>query len=388
MSKLITHNPFTEKVAGKHFVGRDEQLNLVLGSLDALKNGEPNHLFLSGIHGTGKTSFLVRVLEIAKSHGLLPVFSTLDNEKSGYEHIHSIIRSVVESLQENLTKTSNHNFLKDFEKEKPDFFKYPQSKSLNSDVIKADFITLKNLISSQGKKGVMICIDEGQRIEPSALSALKNSIQHIDFYSIIISLRISDDSEGVEKAGRAILDEKAKKGEGDFGASRMFINCIEIGPFKTDREALDCIEKRLNNNEIQFHKNVMDDIISICEKIPREIINLCSNLYNRAKNENVKVLDKHSFYKFTKEIYNDDFSYVENVCSILSSTESNILKVLHEKDNICARKIAQILYPSINDNETIGALTNVTETNLNRLKDEFGIVVTNEKSGSVAKPCV
>jgi hypothetical protein len=375
-------NPFTEQVAGKYFVGREGQLDLFITSLNGLKNNITNHLYIAGIHGTGKTSFIGRISEITKEHGLFAANTTLDSDKSGYEHINSIIRSVVKSLQESQRNisTSRQNFLNDFDKgENSEFFKFPKSKSLSNDIIKEDLETIKKLLINQGRTGIVICIDEGQRIEPSALSTLKNTIQSIDCFLVIISLRIVNSKGGISKAGRIILDKKAEEGEGDYGASRMFVNNIEIGPFETEKEAFDCVTTRLVNNAIQFEADVIREIIHICEKIPREIISLCSNLYNHSQEENIDLVNTQAFIKIIKKIYDNDFVYIEGICSSIPQSQINILSILSQNDNLCISEIARLLFPNI-DILKAEYIINGIERDLIILNENFKIFRVDEQN--------
>ena len=50
-------NPFTETKAGKYFVGREEEIDQFKYYLNGLRSGNPNHFYVAGVHGTGKTFF-------------------------------------------------------------------------------------------------------------------------------------------------------------------------------------------------------------------------------------------------------------------------------------------------------------------------------------------
>ncbi|MBI3659216.1 hypothetical protein HY230_01925 [Candidatus Acetothermia bacterium] len=129
-------------------------------------------------------------------------------------------------------------------------------------------------------KGTIICIDEGQRIGAHALSALKNVLQHFQYFLIVLSLRLVDDTGGAIPAGRNLLDDKARAAEGDYGASRFFSTGIAMGPFSTDNEASNCLKRRLKNNAIQFDNSVIQRVIGITGRVPREMISLAMFLHD------------------------------------------------------------------------------------------------------------
>ena len=382
-------NPFTEQIAGKYFVGRESQLDLFINRLNGLKSNVPNHLFIAGIHGTGKTSFLGRISEIAKEHGLLSSITTLDTNKSGYEHVYSIIRAIIKSIQESqkLRVGSKHNFLNDFDSgENSQFFKFPKSKILNSDYINEDLVTIKELVLNQDKRGVVICIDEGQRIESSALSALKNAIQNIDYCLIILSLRLVDSKGGIANAGKAILEKIVKDGEGDYGAARLFVNGIEIGPFETDQEAFECVTKRLHNNVVQYKNEVIQEIIKISERVPREIISLCSDLYNHSQEENIEFVDENAFNKMIRIIYESETAFIEGICSSIPQSQLNILYTLSQGNEMTILEIGKKLYPCI-DLLKSEYIKNGIEKDLLTLNENFKIIKVNTESKySILKP--
>jgi hypothetical protein len=64
-----SNNPFSEKPANQHFVGRDEQLEAFDAALVDLRACSAGHMFVAGLDGTGKTSFLARLSDIARNEG-------------------------------------------------------------------------------------------------------------------------------------------------------------------------------------------------------------------------------------------------------------------------------------------------------------------------------
>ena len=145
------------------------------------------------------------------------------------------------------------------------------------------FERIRKMLNDAKIKACVVCIDEGQRIHPITLSALKNALQSVKSgYMIVLSLLNDPDVPGVigdvdnEKAGREILNELASR-SGDPGASRFFQNTTPLGLFDTQKEAEKCIKRRLENNIIQFTQPAIELIVSIMRRHPRKMIILNSS---------------------------------------------------------------------------------------------------------------
>ena len=91
--KSVSYNPFSENTAGKYFVGRDEQLLKFKKLISGLLQGSPTHLYVTGVHGTGKTSYLAKLGEVAADYGVLSALTTLDGARPARHHIKLIKRS-------------------------------------------------------------------------------------------------------------------------------------------------------------------------------------------------------------------------------------------------------------------------------------------------------
>jgi hypothetical protein len=55
-------------------------------------------------------------------------------------------------------------------------FRHPRNEALIVNDLKEDFLTLSRHVSNYGFRGVLLCLDEGRRIEPVMLSAMKNAL--------------------------------------------------------------------------------------------------------------------------------------------------------------------------------------------------------------------
>lgn len=341
-------NPFTESVAGHYFVGREKQLKQFHLSLKGLTAGKPGHIFVAGVHGTGKTSFLYELQRIANEQQLLGVVATLDEDRSAREHLSTIIRTVIEGLE--ARSSSPSEILNDWDRgAKSLIFQLPRLERVSNQYLRRDFETVRKLATETGTNGIVICIDEGQRIEPSALSTLKNALQPLDKVLLVISLRLVTEAASAETGGRAVLDEKARNAEGDFGASRFFVTGIPMGPFRDEDEVAECVHRRLENNTITFDEAVIRRIAHIAAFIPREVISVCSQTYDYADHEQASVVDVHTldnaFRQIYREQYRDAITVAENTSDAARTALCGLLRMQRPAT---ADEIVTQSYPTAN----------------------------------------
>jgi hypothetical protein len=378
-------NPFTEASAGPYFVGRESQIQTFTINLNGLKAKNPNHLYLAGLHGTGKTSFLFKIIEIAKEGGFLGVISTLDADRSARDHISTILRAILKELH-NLTRQETP-FLEDWDKGKDSrLFYHPRSEQLETDSVRQDFETIANYMATAKVYGAIVCIDEGQRINPLSLSALKNSLQGISNYLIVLSLRLQEASGGLVKAGQVFLEGKARKAELDFGASRFFVDGIGLGPFDSNQEASECILKRLQGNIIQFSQDVIDVINRLSERIPREMISLASKVYLNAAKCNVHNVKKDFFDDVFKKEFRSEVEESMTLCGSISQGDQQALKglaMLHESCD--PEKLATFMYPLIPD-DTKPILIRGIQGSLERVCLRSGMCIVRDDCFEIINP--
>ncbi len=345
------YNPFTEATAGKYFVGREEQLRQFTGQLNGLTARSPAHTYLVGVHGTGKSSFLERLVFIAKSQEFAAGLVNLDAEHLAFDHVGAILRCIVESVDERLSaKGTKSDLLSDWDKKSTSqVFHYPRSDKLVSEVVKRDLRTIQRLTEEAGIAGVVVCIDEGQRIAPTALSAVKNAVQSFGAFLFVLSLRVIVDSADYSIAdGRTLLDAKAKEAEGDFGASRIFVNGISMGPFQTPQEAAGCILRRLENNRIQFAPPVIERIVRISARIPREIITVASNVYDRARARGQEMVDLSTLNDTFRELNRSFCADATTLCGNVSAGARAALGGLIQAGSAATpAEIAARVYPGL-----------------------------------------
>ena len=197
--------------------------------------------------------------------------------------------------------------------------------------------------------------------------ALTNSLQTLNSYLLVLSLRLVDDTGGVVAAGRVLLDQKAREAEGDFGASRIYVTGIPMGPLDTDREVIDCIRRRLQNNAIQFDTDSINLTAQITGRIPREIINFSAGVYNRAAEKGLKLADI--------VVLNDTFLSsngtlvleARDLCTAVSrSTRMALGGLLAFHESASAEEVAHHLYPSLPE-ESLQHLTMGIKGDLDRV---------------------
>jgi hypothetical protein len=287
MSSLAqqAYNPFTEQVAGEYFVGREEQIELFQGALAGLREGNPRHLYVAGVHGTGKTSYLAKLIEISRAGGFIGTVATLDAAASTKQHVSTILKSVIASIDaaQQPDSAGAGALRRDWDlDETSQYFRLPKNELLESDDLRHDFNFLLTEARTHGVKGIAVCIDEGQRIDPFAFSALKNALQSLSGYLVVISLRIVQDKSSAVEQGRRILEDKATEAEGDIGASRFFVRGVPLGPFSSEDEVRQCVKKRLTDNVISFDEEVINEVGHITGRLPSSIIALSSDIYDLA----------------------------------------------------------------------------------------------------------
>ncbi len=323
-------NPFTESVAGQYFVGREKQLKQFQLNLMGLKAGKPSHVFVAGVHGTGKTSFLYELQRIAEEQQLLGVVATLDEDRSAREHLSTILRTTIEGIEAKANGGSE--LLYDWDRgAKSAMFQLPRIDRVSNQHVRRDFEAVCRIAKESGKPGIVICIDEGQRIDPSALSTLKNALQPLGSILLVISVRLVAETLNPESGGRAVLDEKARDAEGDFGASRFFVTGIPMGPFRNEDEVAECVHRRLDNNIVSFDEAVIRRIAHIAAFIPREVISVCSQTYNYAANEHIHSVDVRTldtaFRQIYREQYRDAITVAENTSDAARTALFGLLRM-------------------------------------------------------------
>jgi len=301
------------------------------------------------LHGTGKTSFLGKLIEIAGDHQVLGVMPTLDPNRTAHDHLSSILRAVAKGI-DGVSKASGR-VISDFDARlESKLFRHVKTERLESDFVRQDFETLESMAKAASITGTVVCIDEGQRIEPLALSALKNALQHMSSYLVVISLRLIADPEGAVSAGKSMLDDKARAAEGDIGASRFYVHGIAMGPFDTEKEAAECIERRLEGNAVKFTAEVIGRIGRITGRIPRDMIELSGKLYDRTVESKASTADLTLLHEAFTTLHRSKVTEARALCDGVSHNARIAMKALLElASKTTCERIVSHLYPGLNN---------------------------------------
>ncbi|MCK5344997.1 MAG: hypothetical protein KAR20_16415, partial [Candidatus Heimdallarchaeota archaeon] len=181
-------------------------------------------------------------------------------------------------------------------------------------------------------------------------------------YMIAISLLNEPSIHGVngdidnDRAGRDILNYLAIR-SGNPEASLFFQNAVHIGPFDTQKEAEECIKKRLKNNIIQFKQPTIKLITDITHRDPSKIVKLANRVYELAKISNQfevgEELVHEAFSMEYRALIRDVIEYREN----LSGIALKIYSVLSQTEiGFTATDIAKNMYPGL-DNDALEVLS-------------------------------
>ncbi|MGV9373096.1 MULTISPECIES: ATP-binding protein [Micromonospora] len=343
-------NPFTEQTATRYFVGRENQLRAFERSLAGLQAGRTGHMYVAGAHGTGKTSYLAKLVELARSADFLAAQPTLDPAASARQHVCSLLYSIIEAIDESIHVQgggSERPYTKDWDLgPNSAHFRVARTDRLVSDEVRADLKTLHRIAKDSGYEKIVVCVDEGQRIGPFALSALKNALQQLDDYLLVLSLRLVDGDQDTVAAGRAILDEKANEAEGDIGASRMFVSGVPLGPFDSDQEARACLLKRLEGNQVTFQEEVISLIAQVTRRHPAAIISLAAATYDYAVETLNFQADPRVFQDAFAKRYRKQYEQSIALCALLTETTKKALSALVSlEDPVSPEELTKRAFP-------------------------------------------
>jgi hypothetical protein len=343
-------NPFSERVVSEYFVGREEELAVFEKNLLTLKNGKPNHFYIAGVEGTGKTAYLHKLAEIAHAKNFVGVLVSLDPVPAQHQ-IKSILSACIEAIGKQASREGEpprRELMDDWDAGTTSkLFRIPRRDVLTTADAKHDFEVLAGHAKAAGRDGVVVCIDEGQRIESVALSTLKNSLNALGAFLVVLSLRLISDARGGVHEGRQQLDDRAQGAEGDIGASRFYVTGTAMGPFKTDGEVRRLFSARLQHNKINFSDLVAIRLGEISEKVPGRLINIAAHLYNRALGDQVTNVEASLLNDCFRDHFPDQTKLAIDLCANLSADETDLLKALCGfKEAAAAIDIVKHAYPS------------------------------------------
>lgn len=333
----LKNNPFSEQTAGKYFVGREEEFKQFQDNLDGLASGIANHAFVAGLHGAGKTSYLDRLATIARDQGFVGVLTNVSPEQEdAVQNVRAILRAIADALEEWPEASHDIGTGVDWAKGQDSaLFRQVKSDQLEPDQVRRDLTKLWSIASDAGARGIVLCIDEAQWLQPEALSALKTGLEAQTNVVAVISLRLPAAEEGLRKAGRARLEELAMRAGGDIGASRLYTTEIAMGPFANDTEAQRCIDRRLQDNAISFDDPLCKEIIGLAARVPRDIILYSQKVYARADESGCSTAEVALLNEVVREHHAAEVAQAANLVENLAKSAQSLLKALLECDG-CA----------------------------------------------------
>jgi hypothetical protein len=97
-SQHAEYDPFVETKEIKYFVGRERELKQFALRLTGLRHDTPNHFYVAGRNGAGKTFLLMRLAEIARAEGFLSAMPVLSETESASAQLRSIFRETLDKI--------------------------------------------------------------------------------------------------------------------------------------------------------------------------------------------------------------------------------------------------------------------------------------------------
>jgi hypothetical protein len=284
-------NPFNTDPSGPFFAGRERELLLLRQWLSAIRS-QPQHACVVGRPGGGKTSFLQKAKSEAASLTITACSTRIDAKRSANQNINTIIQALLDEIDLNHGLELRKNWTAGTKST----FRTPQSSELRTDDLVKDLQMILAELEAVGRTpACLFCIDDGQAIDPAALSTLRNALPDVRAgYMLLMALRndsIDDAADVVE--GPRMIAEFATLST-DTGLPRLFAdNYISMGAFENQLEAEECIRKRLTGTPISFAETVIRDIGRITGRQPNQMMILAKSVYAlaEAKNSNVDVAD-------------------------------------------------------------------------------------------------
>jgi len=323
-------NPFREKVISEYFVGREPELAIFRENLKALKSGQPNHSYIAGLDGTGKTWYLNKLVELAIAQNYIGVYLALDSAVGPHRQLKTVLREIINELERSSASGTppGKQLSLDWDSgASARLFRLPRTDVLITAELRQDFELLASHVKALGRDGVVLCLDEGQRIEPLALSALKNALNMLGSFLVVLSLRLISDTRGAVQEGRQMLNERAAK-EGDIGASGFYVTGTAMGPFETNEEVRRFFAARLVNKTIQFADEVLVRIGDIAERVPRKMNNLAAQVYGRAMAGHVTKVEPRLLDDCFQEQFQDEMKLAVDLSTNLSGDLADLIKGL------------------------------------------------------------
>jgi AAA ATPase domain len=345
-SGSIGVNPFTQQPAGKYFVGREQQLARFDRALDDLRAARPRHIYVAGGNGRGKTSYLDKLLEKARSAGVLAVRAALDGAAlSEHRQIASVLESVVHEVDKALVrKVKVGRLVDEWHRPGGSPFRLAQADALQNEHLRQDLQRIGDAVAVEDLGPIVICIDEGERIRPYALSALRSALVNLDTFLLVLAVKVDDSANPVE-AGRSVLEGIATGASGDAGAARMFAGEVGLGPF-TPEQARECVKLRLVGNIRSFDGQVIDLISRVSEGYPDRVIDYAHGVYELMTDDQNNAATVDTFRRYFADRHRKTMDEAIALGGQLSPSERlTLLELALHSTPIAVRDLAKRRYP-------------------------------------------
>lgn len=367
------NNPFSEQTAGEYFVGREEEFRQFEANLEGLENGMANHAFVAGLHGVGKTSYLDRLRATAHDRGFVGVLTNVAEKGQAVDQVKGILLEIATALEE-WDKAQGGTLRTAVEWEAGSgstLFRLPKAQNLDPDRARRDLTTIWRLAKDAGALGIVVCIDEAQWLQPEALSCIKTAFEAQSNVVAVISLRLPTVKDSLKRDGRARLEEIASDAGGDIGASRLYTTEIEMGPFADDKEAKECIDRRLRDNEIAFESDLSLEIAQLADRVPREIIRYSQKVYSRAHVAGLTEAPASLLDDVVKEHHSAEVGQAATLVEGVSGSVRSLLRALLELGGSATdRQLAQRIQAKV-DSDTLSMITNGINSQLDGVCKKF-----------------
>ena len=123
----------------------------------------------------------MRLAEIARFNKFVAATPVLNETDSASAQLRSIVREMLQAIDEATRVRGDPNpsrLLQDWEKgPTSDLFHVPRSEQVDHNRLRQGLQTIGSILTDFSFPGLMLCTDEGHRIVPGALSALKLSFE-------------------------------------------------------------------------------------------------------------------------------------------------------------------------------------------------------------------
>lgn len=270
-------NPFSSDPAAPGiFAGRDRELVLLRQWLSAIQT-QPQHGCVVGRQGEGKTSFLQKAKSEALAMGLIACSPRIDAKRTPEQNVHTIVEELLDAID----STCGLKLRREWKSGKSSSFRTPQESEIRANDLSRDLLSfLDQLRSLDRTPACLLCVDDGQTIHPSALSTIRSTLQDVGAgYMLLMAVRNDSMEASNIVEGPRLIGEFAATST-DAGLPRLFAdNFIALGPFENQREADECIHKRLLGKAVQFSDTVVGDIGRVTGRFPNPMMILAKSVY-------------------------------------------------------------------------------------------------------------